>query len=246
MPQFDTAAQIINDVAVECGISAASNPFTSTDAAFVQLRTLLTSVGRELLGLHQWQKFIKVHSFNTSSPDTDQNKFNLPADFGYMFDQTYWTPTTRFPLGGPLSPQDWAYLVNTNLGPTIMYISFKVADNQIVVLPDPPPANYDINFQYASRYWAAAAASPTVASMDRVVAADDVVLYEPILMVKFLKLRFLESKGFDTTAALGQFNSVFMQWTGRNVTMPVLTLARNRVFPYLGYRNIPETNYGLP
>jgi len=64
--------------------------------------------------------------------------------------------------------------------------------------------------------------------------------------VKFLKLRFLEAKGFDTTAAAGQFLNMFNSFTDKDVSAQTLNMSRARVFPYLGWRNIPETNYGLP
>ncbi len=248
MARFDTADDIINSAAVECGLSAASNPFTSTDPAFIQLCQLLTNTGRELLGLYQWNRFVQVHSITTAVPPDDGN-YDLPDDFAYFIDQTGWTPTNAglgLPLGGPLSEQDWAYLVNTNLASSTIFVSFKMSQGQFQVLPQPPPDGIEIKFSYISRNWVALAAAPTVAAADRVESADDVVLYEPILISKFLKLRFLEAKGFDTTAASQQFHSVFMQWTGKDISAPVLNAARMRLFPYLGWRNIPETNYGLP
>jgi hypothetical protein len=245
---YDTAGDVVNDAASEIGLVPVSDPFSSADPAFVQLCRLLTTAGRELLGLHQWQKFIRQYDFNTTTDPVTPggNTFELPDDFLYMFDQTYWTPTSRFPLGGPLSVQDWAYLVNTNLASSTIYVTFRLADGLMELLPNPPPADTDINFQYMMRYWIADTATPTVPTKSRVISSDDVILFEPSLIEKFLKLRFLEAKGFDTTAALGQFNSVFMQYTGKDVSMPILSLARNRLFPYLGIRNIPETNYGLP
>lgn len=248
MSRFDTAADIINAAAVECGLVAVSNPFTSTDPAFVQLCQLLTNTGRELLSLHQWNRLVKEHSITTNVPP-DTGNYDLPADFGFFIDQTGWTPTNAglgLPLGGPLSEQDWAYLVNTNLASSTIFVSFKLSQGQFQVLPQPPPDDLEINFKYISRYWVATAAAPTVLAADKVTAADNVVLYEPILITKFLKLRFLEAKGFDTTGASQQFHSVFMQWTGRDISAPVLNAARMRLFPYLGWRNIPETNYGLP
>lgn len=248
MARFDTASEIVNAAAVECGLTASTDVFSSSDPAFVQLRTMLTSVGRELLGLHQWNRFVKTHTITTAVPP-DTGDYDLPSDFGFMIDQTGWTPTNvgmGLPLGGPLSEQDWAYLVNTNLASSTIYVSFKQSEGKFIVLPQPPPNAIDIIFSYISRWWVAAAATPTTASTDKVQANDDVVLFEPILIVKFLKLRFLESKGFDTTAAIAQFQSVFMQWTGKDTSAPVLNAARMRIFPYLGWRNIPETNYGLP
>lgn len=238
----------MNSAAVECGLTAVSDPFTDTDPAFIQIRTLLTNVGRELLGLHQWNRFVVEHSITTAVPPDDGN-YDLPDDFAYMIDQTGWTPTNAglgLPLGGPLSEQDWAYLVNTNLASSTIFVSFKMSQGQFQVLPQPPPDGIDINFKYISRWWVALAATPTVAETDKVENADDVVLFEPILITKFLKLRFLEAKGFDTTSASQQFHSVFMQWTGKDISAPVLNAARMRLFPYLGWRNIPETNYGLP
>jgi hypothetical protein len=243
MARFETAADIINSAAVEVGLTAVSDPFASTDPAFVQLCKLLTNAGREMVGLHQWNKLVKTHEITTAVPP-DTGVYELPDDFGYMIDQTGWVPTNRLPLGGPLTAQDWTYLVNTNLASSTIYVSFRMAAGQFWVLPQPPPDGVEINFEYISRNWVLESDDTTY--KDSVENADDTVLFEPILIIKFLKLRFLESKGFDTTAAVGQFQSVFMQWTGRDVSAPVLNAARMRVFPYLGWRNIPETNFGLP
>jgi hypothetical protein len=247
MARYDTAADIINSAAAETGLTAVSDPWASTDPAFIQLRTILGTAGQELLSLHQWQKMVQVHTITTVVPP-DTGNYDLPADFGYMIDQTGWSPTNAgagLPLGGPLSEQDWTYLVNTNLASSTIYVSFKMAQGQIQVLPQPPPTGIEINFEYVSRYWVAATGS-TTGSKDKPTASDDVILFEPILIVKFLKLRFLEAKGFDTTAAAGQFLTMFQSWTGKDASAPILNTARMRFFPYLGYRNIPETNYGLP
>ena len=61
MARWDDAGTIINDAAVEVGLSAVADPFASADPAFVQLCRLLTSAGRELLGMHQWHKFVATH-----------------------------------------------------------------------------------------------------------------------------------------------------------------------------------------
>jgi hypothetical protein len=246
MPRFDTAANIVNAAANECGLVAASgfNPFTSVDPAFVQLCALLTSAGRELYGMHEWNMLNKTFSLTMHS--VDSGLYPLPADFGYMIDQTGWNPTNRLPLGGPLTPQNWEYLVSTGLAKSTIYVSFKINQGQFQVLPQPPQEGSVVTFEYVSRYWVAVTGAPTTPAQDQVLVATDVVLFEPILIVKMLKLRFLEAKGFDTNAAANQFINVFNQYTDKDVSAQTLNMARNRVFPYLGWRNIPETNYGLP
>lgn len=246
MSRFDTAQQIINQAANECGIVTAStfDPTTSTDSTYIQLVALLTSTGRELYGMHEWNMLNKTFSQTTHAVDT--GLYDLPADFGYMIDQTGWNPTNRLPLGGPLTPQNWEYLVRTGLSNKTIYVSFKINQGQFQTLPVPPQEGGLITFEYVSRYWVALTATPTVPARDQILLGSDVVLFEPILMVKFLKLRFLEAKGFDTTAAANQFINMFNSYTDKDVSAQTLNMARNRVFPYLGWRNIPETNYGLP
>lgn len=238
MARFKLAGDIINAAASECGLTAVADPFASSDPAFVQLVSICTTAGQELLGLHDWQKMTKEHSFVT----TTAVEANLPDDFGYMIDQTQWDRTAGFPLGGPLSPQNWAYREGSLVGDSTIYVCFRIQEGVMKMLPDPMTAGKTIAFEYISRNWVLAVDGTTY--KDEVTAADDTVLYESIVMIKFLKLRFLEAKGFDTTAATDQFGNVFMQWTGRDISAPVLNMAGRRGYPYLGHRNIPETGYG--
>jgi hypothetical protein len=45
MARYESANTIINDTALEVGLVPASDPFSSQDEAYIQLRGLLTSVG---------------------------------------------------------------------------------------------------------------------------------------------------------------------------------------------------------
>lgn len=230
---------------VELGIGVPTNPYSSTDQAVVQLVGLLNSAGKELLTMREWQRLIVSYSFTTAVPP-DTGLYSLPVDYGYMIDQTDWNPTNRLPLGGPLSAQDYTYLLATNLASSTIYISFREKAGQFVVLPQPPPNGQKISFEYMSRYWVATAGAPTVLAKDAPTLPDDILLYEPIVIQKLLKLRFLEAKKFDTTAACQQFENALMSWGGKDKSAPILSAARSRGFPYLGDRNVPETGYGLP
>jgi hypothetical protein len=239
MPQYDSAKDVINNAAAEVGLTPVADPFASSDPAFVQLCTLLTTAGRELLGLHEWQKLIKEHTFTT----TTATEYALPSDFSHMIPQTHWNRTADLPLAGPLSPQQWQHVISSETAAITVYVTFRVQEGVLKCLPDPMVADQEIAFEYVSRNWVLAADGVTMT--DKVAASGDTVYFENILIQKFLKLRFLEAKGFDTTAASDQFRSVFMQWTGKDIPAVVLNMASSRGFPYLGYRNIPETNYGL-
>lgn len=242
MARWDEAGDIINDAAVEVGLTAVADPFASTDAAFVQLCRLLTTSGRELLGIHQWQKFVSEHSITTDALDT--GKYELPTDFLYMIDQTGWTPTNRLPMGGPLSAQDWSFIVGSSWNQYTIYVSFREADGQLWIQPnDPVPDDIEITFEYITNNWAETSGGTAI---NRVTASDDIVYFPPMLIMRLLKLRFLEAKGFDTTAALGQYNTALATWIPKDKSAPVLSMSNRRLFPYLDWRNIPETNFGPP
>jgi hypothetical protein len=249
MPEYAQAGKIINLAASECGLTAVADPFTSADPAFVQLVNILNTCGRELVGMFEWQKLNKSATYTTPAvPVQDiDNILTLPADYGYMIEQTGWTPTQGglgLPLGGPLNSQDWSYLVNTNLASSTIYVSFRIAEGEMQLLPNPPPADTIINFMYIMRNWVLRASDSVEVS--EAGAFADIVYYDIMLAVKFLKLRFLEAKGFDTNAAVQQFSNVYQQWTGRDVPNMILNMARYRIFPYLDIRNVPQTGYGLP
>lgn len=245
MARYETSQQAIAQAALECGLTAPTNVYASTDQSFVQLVGLLTSCGRELISMREWQRFVVKYSLTTAGGDSGD--YPLPADYGRHIDQTDWNPTNRLPLGGPLSAQDWTYLQNTNLASSTIYISFREEQGLFRILPqNPVQAGQVINFEYMSRYWVATAGAPTVLAKDAPTAPDDVILYEPILIQKFLKLRFLEGKKMDTTAASQQFENAMMAWGGLDKSAPILNASRSRGFPYLDDRNVPETNYGLP
>ena len=245
MARFETVTQAIKQAGLESGLlNIPTDPYSSTDPAIQQLVGLATSCGRELLQMREWQKLIVSYSLTTQIGDT--GFYNLPVDYDRHIDQTDWNPSNRLPLGGPLTAQDYTYLLATNLASSTIYISFREKDGQFVVLPQPPPVGQTLTFEYISRYWVATSAAPTILAKDAPTQADDIVLYDPILFQKFLKLRFLEAKKFDTTAASQQFENALMSRGGQDKSAPVLSAARARGFPYLDDRNVPETGYGLP
>lgn len=246
MARYETAAQCISQAALECGLIAPTNPYAASgvDAAIVQMTGILNSCGRELVKMREWQRLNVSYSFTVVLGDT--GFYNLPVDYNRHIDQTDWNPTNRLPLGGPLTPQDYTYLLATNLASSTIYLSFLENGGQFVVLPQPPPVGQKLSFMYNSIYWVATAGAPTVLAKDAPTAADDVLLFDPLLIQKLLKLRFLEAKKFDTSAASEQFNNIYMACSGQDKSAPVLSAARSRGFPYLDDRNVPETNYGLP
>lgn len=243
MARLSTANDIINRVAVECGLLKDGNPVASNDESFIQLTELLNACGQELVELFPWQTLVKQFQVTTSAADTGD--YALPDDFSYMIQQTGWELSNTTPLGGPLSAQDWTYLLGRNLVSDTIYASFRLMDNKFSIFPqNPVPDGLDINFEYISRNWVTEAGS--LNPSDYVTDGADFINYEAILVQKFLRLKFLSAKGFDTSGALIEFELMFNSRTGKDRGASILSAGGDlRGYPYLNtYRNTGDSGYG--
>ena len=140
MSHYATANDLLNRVAPEIGVSPVSNPYASTNRVFTQLRYLLDSTGQELIELYPWQQGVKEHQITTDSADS--GNYTLPDDFSYMIDQTGWERANDQPLYGPLSAQDWTYLLGRDLVSTTIYGSFRLKDGKFSLFPQPPVLHF--------------------------------------------------------------------------------------------------------
>jgi hypothetical protein len=243
---YEQASEILADTAIACGIPPSANPFGSSDPAQVQMRTLLTRCGRELASAFQWQRLVKNHQFNTGNPSAVDGIYPLPSDFGYMINQTGWTPTTGgmgLPLGGPLSEQIWAMIVASGLGQGTIYASFKVADG-VMQFITPVPTDQEVSFAYVAQDWVEVNGNP-LTTATRVENNDDVILFDPTMISYMLEARFKQAKGFDASSAQDLFASRYKFMTGIDTPSPVLSMAYTPKFPYLTIVNAPQTGYGI-
>ena len=242
--RFQTINDIVNHVAVEVGMTQVASVFSSADPAFRQLTTLLTTCVQELMEMYDWQILTRSYAYTTGVGETGD--LALPSDFDSMIPQTGWERSENGPLIGPLSAQDWTYLLGRDLVGSTIYASFRLDQNQFRIFPnDPMPEGLSINFEYISRNLIQIASAPTTytdtASMDA-----DVVMFSPHMIRSMLKMKFLDAKGFDSTKASDAFWSAFEANTGKDNSAPILNGGGPRpLVPYLdAYRNTPDTNFG--
>lgn len=234
----------MNRVAAEVGLDPVADPWSSSLQHFVQMRYLLQTAGEELTLAHPWEWQTANHSILTQALDT--GTYPLPDDFLHMLDQTGWERSSNVPLFGPLSAQDWTYLLGRDLVSHTIYASFRIKEGEFAIFPSPPPAGLDINFEYQSKNWVSdGLQTPTYS--EKVSSGGDVVLFDRTLITRMVKLKWLESKGFDTTKPQEDFDIVFNFITGKDKGGELLSAGGGaRSFPYLDtYRNTKDSGYGL-
>ena len=243
-----TAGDVINQSALEIGLSAVNDPFSSQDDSFTQLVALLNTAGDELSLAYQWEFLTKAHTVDASeevAPDT--GVFTLPPDFLYYIPQSGWERTNRVPLFGPLSAQDWSYLEGRKLASNTIYASFRIQNGEMHIFPHPTPNGLEIVYEYQSKNWVIDNSTGTPTESSSVQRSADIVKFDKLLVTRYLRMKYLEVKGLDSTKASDDFSQAFTFLTQHDKGGGEILRAggRGRGFPYLDtYRNTPDTNYG--
>lgn len=230
---------ILNQVAVEVGLTPAADPFGSTEEHFTQMRYLLQTAGEELLLAYPWATAHRSHTITTDG----SGEYGYPDDYLYMVNQTGWVAGENAPLSGPLSAQEWVYLSNNIAGES--RIHFRFQDENILLLGDDTVGD-TITFEYITRNWVYDSSTTPVAYMDEVLKGNNVPLFDRTLFTRYVKTKWLDAKGFDSSKAQDDFNQMFSFLTSKDKGARVLNAGGyNRGIRLLDMNNIPDTGYGL-
>jgi len=237
-----TALQVLTQVAGELGLPQPATVVGLSDVQSIQLLSLLNSAGNELLLYYPWEQFAKQFTITLL---TATESYALPTDYSYFRDQTQWDATNHWPLLGPKSAQEWAWLKNSFVA-TLPRMRYRIQQDLFKVFPIPTGAGPFSTFymEYISRYWVRATASATP-DKDMITLDTDVLHYEPWLLVKFVKFKFYELKGFKTAGVQADFMRVFENLTGKDTGAEKLSLSPNFQTPYIGAWSIPDGSWNV-
>ena len=230
-----TAGQVINTVAVECGLTEWSDPYASTDANAVRLRTLLKTVGHELVKARDWKPLVREM---TITGDGVNATFTLPGDFDRLVDDSGWNRTGTEPLA-LLSSQGWQALkAEASVDATEVY--FRIVQNRITFYTAPVSGD-TIAAEYVSRYWVAASGSTTADKMAPTASGDWIIL-DPLLVKRCLAARFLAATGQVSRAeADALFRGAIADEPSEPAPVLSLSNSRSDFYPYF---NVRDRGYG--
>jgi len=236
------AATVINGVAAEVGLTPVADPYQSADASFIQMTYLLNTAGKELSVMRSWNVLRREHTFTTAVVDTGD--YALPVDFRRIYDRTAWDRTNDEPLVGPLSPQEWAALKGRDT-PNISILSFRLMDGEFSVYPhNPVGVIRNVAYEYVSNYWVLNADGTTY--QKEATTGTDIVVFDDLLIGRYLKLKFLIARGLDATAAQDDFNQIFDIIGSQEKGGRTLNAGRSHgTFPLINpIDNLGDTGYG--
>ena len=168
-----------------------------------------------------------------------QVQYPLPSDWLKQVPGTEWDRSNRWPLLGPQSAQDWQSFKSgiVYAGPRLR---FRIQGGTLSINP-PPAANVNLAFEYISNGWAIAADGVTYKS--KFTVDSDTFIFDDSLMLCGLKLRWLQTKGFDFTYAYKEYMDRIAICKAQDKSAPTLSLAPQGGSILLTNRNIPDGNW---
>lgn len=240
-----TAGDIVKEACAQQGLPVPGAVVTNpSDKTAQQMWALLRTVGRRLLKpqmTHRWEVLKRTWVL-----DTDPLKvvYDLPTDFDSFEDLTGWNFTSRLPMLGPATDPQWQCLKARNLGSSTISVIYRQAGGKFEIYNTfSSPQNLQI--VYTSRAWVQKAGTLPVQYADMPQADDDLVLFDPELMVCGLQFAFMTAKGFDTASISATYNTLLEAAVGSDTDAPVLQTSVSGGYPYLNAQfNVPDTGYG--
>ena len=238
--------QVLNQVAGELGLPQLTTIVGNSQVQATQLLSMLNSAGNELLLYYPWEQFRQEWELVTVN---GQGAYDLPEDWSYALDQTQWDRGNHWPLIGPKTAQEWAWLKGGLLA-AAPRMRYRIYNNKFHLWPVPgvenTPETYRMSQEYISKYWVIGANPVAIEpNLDMASLDEDIVCYNPWLMVKYIKLKFYELKGFDTTGVSSDFTRVFDSLTGKDTGAPILSLAPRPMSQYLGPWSVPDGSWNV-
>lgn len=241
----NTLSAIVQNMAQMVGYPVPVDPAGDTDPAVGQMVQAVNMAGTDLLSMGDWQELTKSHSISivADSPGQQEKSFALPDDFYEFADQTQWNSTNQWPAIGPISPQMWQTLLVRTTLPTLSFY-WQVRGSRIYIL-SPPTDAQTLTFFYQSYAWVQDQDVSTTYK-NRATKNGDIILLDSYMVTLLARVKWLEMKGFDSAAAMRDFQVAFENRKGNEKGAPVLTMVRDYKFPYINpIANTPDTGIGM-
>jgi len=238
-----TVNQILNRVAVECGLNSEDDPFASNEQFFIQLRGLLQIACEQLCLAFPWEFLTKTYQFDPSTEPVVNEGYALPADLVDIVDQTVWDLTNDIRYyGGITRPQAAAIEAVDN--PATAY-TYNTRGGVLHLTPGLTASNA-VKYRYLSNSFALPDGESDINNaINLFTDGSDQILFDRTLVSRALKVKWLEAKGFDSSAALGELNQTFNFLIGKDNGGAILDIGRRSGgVRLIDGNNLPLTGYG--
>lgn len=169
-----------------------------------------------------------------------QGGYDLPSDFEYFVQRTYWDGSNRWELIGPISGPE-KQVLRYGTAPTGPRRRFYVRKNRIYLDPVPSTDNETLSYDYYTNQWCESSGGTGQA---RWTADDDVYRLDEDCFVMGMKWRFLRAKGLDYTQEFADYMKECERVMSRDGGARDLPLNASSGIRFLSTDSIPDTGFG--
>ncbi len=180
---------IIANVCRRIGQPVPNVVYTATDPSVTQLLSFANEEGTELSKMGDWRALRKQKEFTTLAQEVQTGM--VPTDLDTWIDETFWNRSSRRPIYGPVSPQQWQAWKAFGTFPVMDVFYLRGAD--ILVQPV-PPAGETYAFEYMSNGWCQSVGN--VAQSEWLADTDTGVLSERLMTLGIL-WRYKQARGLS-------------------------------------------------
>lgn len=241
---YSTLANIIQNVCQMVGFPVPVDPAGTSDPTVQQMVAATNMAAEDMLNLYDWRRLVKDYEIEVVAdyPGQFEKSFDLPADYWQFIDQSQWNKNTQLPAIGPISDQLWQQ-IKIRMPKVVLTFLWQVREGKLWI-QTPPSTPQAFSFMYMSQGWCRDADDPNLYK-NYATKNGDQILFNGYLMKLLTRVKWLEIKGFDSSAAMRDFQVNYENRRGDEQGANVLSMTANMGVPYINIlTNVPDTGYG--
>lgn len=229
---------IVNAAQAMLNLPISSTVIGSTGQAQKQLLALANMDGKLTADEFAWQRLIRETSFTTVATEeqTDASA-ELPADLGWIIDETLFNRDTTLKVYGPLAAREWQE--RKAFGVNIAWSQYRIRGNSFWFLPA-PTAGETVYYEYVSSYFCESSGGTRQAAW---TADTDLPLIPENVLIMGLVWRWKAAKGMEHTGDYNAWVEVKERAAARSGTKRKLSVVGPTTPPKGGRGTIPEGNW---
>jgi hypothetical protein len=229
------------------GTTIAGSPIITGISSTAQVTTDFTILGvgiepfaqvKTVDNLTQVTMDMNANESGTVTLTFSQNKFDMPSDWNWQIASTEWNRTTRWPLLGPKSAQEWQTYKGgiVSAGPRQRY---RILQNKLTLNPSPPNGE-TLAFEYISKGWVIGADGTR---KEKVTLDTDTFVFTNSLLTVGLKAQWKQAKGLDMSFDIGEFRGLLEGEKATDKSAPVLSLSPQYGSVLLSTNSVIDGNF---
>jgi hypothetical protein len=200
----------------------------------IETDTFITGIDGDVITLS-----IPASSTGSSLLTFGQAKYTVPSGYDRLENDTMYNKGNRWAVLGPKTAQEWQWIKSSwaSAGPMMR---FRIMGNSLTLWPMPSSV-LTIGYEYISNH---SVIQYDGVTKSKFTADDDTSYFPDNLMIAGLKLKFLQSKGFDFGYAQDDYQRELSKFKAQNAGAEKLNLAPREADRLLTTANLPDSGYG--